>query len=371
MEGMNLKYGCNPNQKQAALLMESGTMPIQTLNGEAGYINLLDALNGWQLVKELKEATGFPSATSFKHVSPAGAAIGLPLNEEEAKVFDAPEELSPIAGAYVRARNADPLASFGDFVAISDECDLSLANVLKREVSDGIIAPSYAPEALELLKTKKRGRYVILQVKAEYEPPLMEKRTLFGMTLMQERNTVQLDSSLLKTIVTKKKELPPEVVRDLLIGLVTLKYTQSNSVCYTKGGQAIGVGAGQQSRIACTRLAGEKADLFHLRFHPKLQDLKLDTSATRQGRHLFIEEGIRNGTLLSKAEQRSCLKGISGVSLTSDAFFPFRDNIDRAAESGVAYIAQTGGSTRDEEVIQAADEHNMVMCMTGIRLFHH
>ena len=371
MEGINLKYGCNPNQKQAALLMESGAIPLRILNGEVGYINLLDALNGWQLVKELNEATGLASATSFKHVSPAGAAIGLPLSEEERRVFDVPATLSPIASAYVRARSADPLASFGDIVALSDECDLSLAKVLKREVSDGIIAPSYAPEALRLLKTKKRGRYVILQVNAEYEPPVLEKRTLFGMTLMQERNTVRLDPSLLDTIVTKRRDLPPEAVRDLLIGLVTLKYTQSNSVCYTEGGQAIGVGAGQQSRIACTRLAGKKADLFHLRFHPKLAELKGEASSTRQGRHLFIEEGIRNGTLLSRDEQDSYLKEISGVSLTSDAFFPFRDNIDRAAKSGVSYIAQTGGSTRDEEVIQAADEHNMVMCMTGIRLFHH
>ncbi|HPX28850.1 MAG TPA: phosphoribosylaminoimidazolecarboxamide formyltransferase [Sphaerochaeta sp.] len=371
MEGMNLKYGCNPNQRQAALLMESGTLPIQTLNGEAGYINLLDALNGWQLVRELKEVTDLPSATSFKHVSPAGAAIGLPLNEEETRVFDVPKTLSPIASAYIRARSADPLASFGDFVAISDGCDLSLAKVLKREVSDGIIAPSYTPEALELLKTKKRGRYVILQVNPEYEPPLTEKRTLFGMTLMQERNTVVLDSSLLRTVVTKQKDLPPEAIQDLLVGMVTLKYTQSNSVCYTKGGQAIGVGAGQQSRIACTRLAGEKADLFHLRFHPKLQNLRFDAPPTRQGRYLFIEEGIRNETLLSKEEQRSYLNDVSKVSLASDAFFPFRDNIDRAAQSGVTYIAQAGGSTRDKEVIQAADEHKMVMCMTSIRLFHH
>lgn len=371
MEGMNLKYGCNPNQGQAALLMESGAMPIHTLNGEAGYINLLDALNGWQLVKELEEATGFVSATSFKHVSPAGSAIGLLLTEEEKRVFDVKDDLSPIASAYVRARNADPLASFGDFVAISCECDLSLARVLKREVSDGIIAPSYSSEALTLLKSKKGGKFIILQVDPTYEPALMEKRTLYGMTLTQERNIATLNSSLLTKIVTKRKDLPPEVIQDLLIGLVTLKYTQSNSVCYSKGGQAIGIGAGQQSRIACTRLAGEKADLFRLRFHPKLKDLTFKEYRSRQERAIFIEEGLRGETLLSRKEKEACLSGSDGVSLTSDAFFPFRDNIDRAAQSGVEYIAQSGGSTRDEEIIAAADGYKMVMCMTSVRLFHH
>ncbi|MFA5698895.1 MAG: phosphoribosylaminoimidazolecarboxamide formyltransferase [Sphaerochaeta sp.] len=371
MEGINLKYGCNPNQGQAALLMESGAMPLHVLNGEAGFINLLDALNAWQLVNELTNITSFPSATSFKHVSPAGVGLAYDLTEDEVRVFDAPKNLSPLATAYLRSRNSDPLASYGDIVALSGECDESVAELLKREVSDGVIAPAFSPKALSILKQKKGGRYLIMQIDPSFEPALMERRTLYGMTLTQERNIIELDASLLTNIVTAKNTLPPSVVIDLLLGLITLKYTQSNSVCFSKNGQALGIGAGQQSRIACTRLAGDKADLFHLRFHPKLQEYKRDAKMSRQAWNIALEEGMRNYTILTQEEQDEYLSTIDGVSLTSDAFFPFKDNIDRAAKSGVRYIAQSGGSTRDDEVIASCNEHSIVMALTGVRLFHH
>lgn len=385
MDRLELKYGCNPNQKQAAISVEEGALPLKVLNGKVGYINLLDALNGWQLVSSLKKATGLPSAASFKHVSPAGAAVGLSLDDVERKMYFISEkqELSSLATAYVRARGADRMSSFGDFISLSDECDLSTAKIIKTEVSDGVIAPSYTPEALEVLMQKKGGGFTVLAIDPDWQAPQLETRTVLGITFTQERNTVVLDRSVLAPVVTKEKELPQEAVIDLLVALNTLKYTQSNSVCYAKRGQTIGVGAGQQSRIHCTRLAGDKADLWHLRqckavlnlpFLPKLSRNDKDNAVEHylQGeleewQHYFSEKVIP----LSPEQKYELLSSVRGVSLASDAFFPFRDNIDRAARSGVSYVVQSGGSLRDELVIEACDVYKMVMVCNSIRLFHH
>lgn len=393
MKEFELKYGCNPNQKPAKLLIEGDELPITVLNGRPGYINFLDALNGWQLVKELKEATGLPAATSFKHVSPAGAAIGLPLSDILKKIYfvdDLKVELSPIACAYARARGADRMSSYGDFIALSDTCDLATALLIKREVSDGVIAPSYTEEALEILREKRKGTYNVLQIDTTYTPAPMERKQVYGITFEQLRNEVNLnDDNLFANIPTKNQTFPAEAIRDLKIALITLKYTQSNSVCYVKDGQAIGIGAGQQSRIHCTRLAGNKADIWWLRQHPKVLNLPWVNGIRRADRDntidLYIsddyEDVLKEGEWqrffttrpepLSREEKQTWISQNTGVSLGSDAFFPFGDNIERAHRSGVAYVAQAGGSVRDDNVIETCDKYNIAMAFTGVRLFHH
>lgn len=390
MKELELKYGCNPNQKPARVFMKEGELPFTVLNGKPGYINLLDAMNSWQLVQELKEATGMPAAASFKHVSPAGAAVAAPLSDLLQKVyFVEGVELSPIATAYIRARGADRMSSYGDFVALSDECDAQTASFLAREVSDGIIAPSYSPEALEILKGKRKGTYLVLQMDKAYEPAELEQKEVFGITFEQKRNTVKLDEKCLKDIPTQNKVIDEAAKRDLLIALITLKYTQSNSVCYAKDGQAIGIGAGQQSRVHCTRLAGNKADVWHLRQHPKVLALPFKAEVRRPDRDNAIDVYIseewedlletddwkrvftEKPEPLTREEKKEYLKGITGVSLGSDAFFPFGDNVERAHKSGVSYIAQSGGSIRDDNVIETADKYNIAMAFTHIRLFHH
>ena len=393
MKEFELKYGCNPNQKPAKLLIEGEELPITVLNGRPGYINFLDALNGWQLVKELKEAMGLPAATSFKHVSPAGAAIGLPLSDILKKIYfvdDLKVELSPVACAYARARGADRMSSYGDFIALSDTCDLATALLIKREVSDGVIAPSYTEEALEILREKRKGTYNVLQIDTTYTPAPMERKQVFGITFEQLRNEVNLnDDDLFANIPTKNQTFPAEAIRDLKIALITLKYTQSNSVCYVKDGQAIGIGAGQQSRIHCTRLAGNKADIWWLRQHPKVLNLPWVNGIRRADRDntidLYIsddyEDVLKEGEWqrffttrpepLSREEKQTWISQNTGVSLGSDAFFPFGDNIERAHRSGVAYVAQAGGSVRDDNVIETCDKYNIAMAFTGVRLFHH
>ena len=393
LKEFELKYGCNPNQKPAKLQIEGEELPITVLNGRPGYINFLDALNGWQLVKELKEATGLPAATSFKHVSPAGAAIGLPLSDILKKIYfvdDLKVELSPIACAYARARGADRMSSYGDFIALSDTCDLATALLIKREVSDGVIAPSYTEEALEILREKRKGTYNVLQIDTTYTPAPMERKQVYGITFEQLRNEVNLnDDNLFANIPTKNQTFPAEAIRDLKIALITLKYTQSNSVCYVKDGQAIGIGAGQQSRIHCTRLAGNKADIWWLRQHPKVLNLPWVNGIRRADRDntidLYIsddyEDVLKEGEWqrffttrpepLSRKEKQTWISQNTGVSLGSDAFFPFGDNIERAHRSGVAYVAQAGGSVRDDNVIETCDKYNIAMAFTGVRLFHH
>lgn len=393
MKEFELKYGCNPNQKPAKLLIEGEELPITVLNGRPGYINFLDALNGWQLVKELKEATGLPAATSFKHVSPAGAAIGLPLSDILKKIYfvdDLKVELSPVACAYARARGADRMSSYGDFIALSDTCDLATALLIKREVSDGVIAPSYTEEALEILREKRKGTYNVLQIDTTYTPAPMERKQVYGITFEQLRNEVNLnDDNLFANIPTKNQTFPAEAIRDLKIALITLKYTQSNSVCYVKDGQAIGIGAGQQSRIHCTRLAGNKADIWWLRQHPKVLNLPWVNGIRRADRDntidLYISDDykdvLKEGEWqrffttrpepLSREEKQTWISQNTGVSLGSDAFFPFGDNIERAHRSGVAYVAQAGGSVRDDNVIETCDKYNIAMAFTGVRLFHH
>ncbi|WP_314181997.1 phosphoribosylaminoimidazolecarboxamide formyltransferase [Alloprevotella tannerae] len=393
MKEFELKYGCNPNQKPAKLLIEGEELPITVLSGRPGYINFLDALNGWQLVKELKEATGLPAATSFKHVSPAGAAIGLPLSDILKKIYfvdDLKVELSPIACAYARARGADRMSSYGDFIALSDTCDLATALLIKREVSDGVIAPSYTEEALEILREKRKGTYNVLQIDTTYTPAPMERKQVYGITFEQLRNEINLnDDNLFANIPTKNQTFPAEAIRDLKIALITLKYTQSNSVCYVKDGQAIGIGAGQQSRIHCTRLAGNKADIWWLRQHPKVLNLPWVNGIRRADRDntidLYIsddyEDVLKEGEWqrffttrpepLSREEKQTWISQNTGVSLGSDAFFPFGDNIERAHRSGVAYVAQAGGSVRDDNVIETCDKYNIAMAFTGVRLFHH
>ncbi|MCI8380973.1 MAG: phosphoribosylaminoimidazolecarboxamide formyltransferase [Lachnospiraceae bacterium] len=392
MNELELKYGCNPNQKPSRVYLENGgELPIEVLNGRPGYINLLDAFNGWQLVRELKEATGLPAATSFKHVSPAGAAVGLPLTELDKKIYwvDEKAPLTPLACAYARARGADRMSSFGDFIALSDVCDEATALLVKREVSDGIIAPGYEPEALEILKAKKKGEYNVIRIDADYVPEKIERKQVFGVTFEQGRNDLRVDEALFQNIVTKNKDLPKEAVIDLMIAMITLKYTQSNSVCYAKGGQAIGIGAGQQSRIHCTRLAGTKADNWYLRQAPKVLDLNFVDGIGRADRDnsidLYIgneyEDILTEGTwqkffkekpsVFAREEKEAWLAGNTDVALSSDAFFPFGDNIERAHKSGVKYVAEPGGSIRDDNVIETCDKYGMVMCFTGVRLFHH
>ena len=387
---MELKYGCNPNQKPARVFMEAGELPFKVLNGRPGYINLLDALNSWQLVRELKEATGLPAAASFKHVSPAGAAVAVPLSEGLQKAyFVEGVELSPVATAYIRARGADRMSSYGDFVALSDECDAQTAAFLKREVSDGIIAPSYSDEALEILKSKRKGTYLVLQMDVSYQPEAIERKQVFGVTFEQQHNEVKLTNECLSERPTKNKEIPEGAQRDLLIALITLKYTQSNSVCYAKDGQAIGIGAGQQSRVHCTRLAGSKADVWYLRQAPQVQDLPFREDVRRPDRDNAIDvyvgeewqdlletEAWKNiftekPPVFTREEKAAWLKTLKGVSLGSDAFFPFGDNVERAHKSGVEYIAQAGGSIRDDNVIETCDKYGIAMAMTHIRLFHH
>ncbi|WP_169007388.1 phosphoribosylaminoimidazolecarboxamide formyltransferase [Faecalispora jeddahensis] len=386
-----LKYGCNPNQKPSRIFrQDGGELPVTVLNGRPGYINFLDALNSWQLVKELKAATGLPAAASFKHVSPAGAAVGVPMSPELQKsCFVDDLELSPLACAYARARGADRMSSYGDWVALSDECDAQTARLISREVSDGIIAPGYSAEALEILKTKRKGSYSVVQIDPEYVPTPVEHKDVFGITFEQGRNNAVIDESLLTNFVTDSKTFSAEAKRDLLVALITLKYTQSNSVCYVKDGQAIGVGAGQQSRIHCTRLAGNKADLWHLRQHPQVLSLPFRADIRRPDRDNTIdvylsddaEEVLADGVWqqfftecpapLSREEKRRYLSGITGVSLGSDAFFPFGDNIERAHRSGVSFIAQPGGSIRDDHVIDTCNKYGIAMVFTGLRLFHH
>ena len=392
MKELKLKYGCNPNQIPARIFMESGAdLPITVLNGRPGYINFLDAFNSWQLVRELKAATGMPSAASFKHVSPAGAAIGTPLSDVEKQIYfvDTDEELSPIACAYIRARGADRLCSYGDWVALSDECDAQTAAYLKGEVSDGIIAPSYSDEALEILKSKRGGRYTVIQIDPAYEPAAIERREIFGITFEQGHNNLKIDADMLTNIVTENKELPEQAKLDMIVSLITLKYTQSNSVCYVKNGQTIGVGAGQQSRIHCTRLAGNKADNWFLRHHPKVLGLQFVDGIRRPDRDNAIDiyisdeyedvlaEGVWQTKFkvkpepLTAEEKKAWVATQSGVTVGSDAFFPFGDNVERAKKSGVAYIAQPGGSIRDDNVIETCNKYGIVMSFTGIRLFHH
>ena len=387
---MELKYGCNPNQKPSRIFMEEGELPLEVLNGKPGYINFLDALNGWQLVSELKRATGLPAAASFKHVSPAGAAVGLPLSDTLRKIyFVGDAELSPLACAYARARGADRMSSFGDWISLSDECDRATALLIKPEVSDGIIAPGYTDEALEILRAKKKGNYNIVKIDPAYRPAPIERKQVFGVTFEQGRNEFVIDEALLGDIVTQNHDLPQSARRDLLIALITLKYTQSNSVCYAKDGQAIGIGAGQQSRIHCTRLAGQKADNWLLRQHPRVLELPFVKGLGRADRDntidVFIsdepDEVLAEGRWqrfftekpqpLTREEKRAWLDQQTGVALGSDAFFPFGDNIERAHRSGVCYVAQPGGSIRDDQVIETCDLYNMVMCFTHMRLFHH
>ena len=390
MKELELKYGCNPNQKPAKVYMESGDLPFTVKNGRPGYINLLDAMNSWQLVRELKEATGLPAAASFKHVSPAGAAVAAPLSETLKEMYFAPDfPLTPLATAYVRARGADRMSSYGDFSALSDVCDVATAKILKHEVSDGVIAPGYEPEALEILKTKKKGNYVILEMDPAYEPAPIETKQVFGVMFEQRRNDVKIDEHIFDDIVTKNHDLPESAKRDLLIATITLKYTQSNSVCYAYDGQAIGIGAGQQSRVHCTRLAGDKADRWFLRQSPQVLGLPFKDDVRRPDRDNAIDVYIgsewrdlletddwkrvftEKPPVFTEEEKRACLQKVRGVSLGSDAFFPFGDNIERAHKSGVSYVAQTGGSIRDDNVIETADKYGMTMAMTHIRLFHH
>jgi len=386
MNELELKYGCNPNQKPAKVFVEAGELPFEVLNGRPGYINLLDALNGWQLVRELREATNLPTAASFKHVSPAGAATGLPLDDVLRKIyFVGDAELSPQANAYIRARGADRMSSYGDFAILSDECDEPTAKYLKREVSDGIIAPAYSPKALEILKSKRGGNYLILKMNPDYEPPVVETKKIFGVTFEQLRNDIKISDACLTDVPTKNKNFTPETKRDLLTALITLKYTQSNSVCYAKGGQAIGIGAGQQSRVHCTRLAGNKADYWFLRQCPKVLELPFKKGVKRPDRDNAIDVYLGGETFddswenlftvkpasFTNDEKISWLKNLRGVSLASDAFFPFGDNIERAHKSGVEFIAQTGGSIRDDNVIETCDKYNIAMAFTHIRLFHH
>lgn len=389
---MLLKYGCNPNQKPSRVFMDDGRdLPIEVLNGKPGYINLLDAFNGWQLVKELKKATGMCAATSFKHVSPAGAAVGRPLTETEAKIYfvDDLGELSPLACAYARARGADRMSSYGDFIALSDVCDVPTAKMIQREVSDGIIAPGYTDEALEILRSKRKGTYNIIKIDEDYVPAPIETKQVFGVTFEQGRNEFKIDNELLTNIVTKNKDIPDDKKEDLVISLITLKYTQSNSVCYVKNGQAIGIGAGQQSRVHCTRLAGSKADNWWLRQHPKVMGLQFVDNIRRPDRDNTIdvyisdeyEDVLRDGEwqrlfkvkpeVLTKEEKQEWLAKNTDVALGSDAFFPFGDNIERAKKSGVKYIAEPGGSIRDDNVIETCDKYGMAMAFTGMRLFHH
>ncbi|MBQ7360058.1 MAG: phosphoribosylaminoimidazolecarboxamide formyltransferase [Lachnospiraceae bacterium] len=392
MKDFQLKYGCNPNQKPSCIYMEDGSdLPITVLNGRPGYINFLDAFNGWQLVKELKEATGLPAATSFKHVSPAGAAVGLPLDETLAKIYwvDDLGELSPLACAYARARGADRMSSFGDFIALSDVCDADTARLIKREVSDGVIAPGYTEEALEMLKAKKKGAYNIIQIDENYVPAPIEKKQVYGITFEQGRNELDINGDLLSNVVTVNKEIPESALIDMKIALITLKYTQSNSVCYVKGGQAIGIGAGQQSRVHCTRLAGSKADNWFLRQAPQVLGLQFVDTLGRADRDNAIDNYIGEDymdvladgawerifkvkpAVFTREEKRAWLDQMQDVTLGSDAFFPFSDNIERAHKSGVRYIAQPGGSVRDDLVIECCDKYDMAMVFTGIRLFHH
>lgn len=393
MKELALKYGCNPNQKPARIYMEHGELPVEVLGGRPGYINFLDALNGWQLVKELKAATGIAAATSFKHVSPAGAAIGLPLSETLKDIYfvgDLGNSLSPIAAAYARARGADRMSSYGDFIALSDECDEATALLIKKEVSDGIIAPSFTPEALEILRAKRKGTYNIIKIDPDYVPAPIEHKQVFGITFEQGRNEINLaDDSLFTNIPTVNKTFTPEAIRDLKIALITLKYTQSNSVCYTKDGQAIGIGAGQQSRIHCTRLAGNKADIWWLRQHPKVMNLPWVDKIRRADRDntidIYISEDhddvLADGVwqnffktrpeVLTMEEKKEWIAKNTGVCLGSDAFFPFGDNIERAHKSGVQYVAQAGGSVRDDNVIETCDKYGIAMAFTGVRLFHH
>ena len=393
MKELALKYGCNPNQKPSRIYMEEGELPIEVINGRPGYINFLDAFNSWQLVRELKAATGLPAAASFKHVSPAGAAVGLPLDETLSKIYfvdDLKVELSPIACAYARARGADRMSSYGDFVALSDTCDEATALLIKREVSDGVIAPDYTPEAIEILKAKRKGTYNVIKIDPNYVPAPIERKQVFGITFEQGRNEVKLDDpALFENIPTKNKDFSDAAKRDLIIALITLKYTQSNSVCYVKDGQAIGIGAGQQSRIHCTRLAGNKADIWWLRQHPKVMSLPFVDNIRRADRDstidVYISEDhddvLRDGTwqqffkekpeVLTMEEKKEWIAKNTGVALGSDAFFPFGDNIERAHKSGVEYIAQAGGSVRDDHVIDTCDKYGIAMTFTGVRLFHH
>lgn len=393
MKELSLKYGCNPNQKPARIFMEHGELPVEVLNGRPGYINFLDALNSWQLVKELREATGLPAAASFKHVSPAGAAVGLPLSDTLRKIYfvdDIDFELTPLAAAYARARGADRMCSYGDFCALSDTCDEATARLIKREVSDGVIAPGYTPEALDILRQKRKGTYNIIQIDPGYVPDPIERKQVFGITFEQGRNNVRLDDPrLFENIPTKNKTFTPEAIRDLEIALITLKYTQSNSVCYVKDGQAIGIGAGQQSRIHCTRLAGSKADEWWMRQSPKVLELPFKEHIRRADRdnaiNVYLSEEcddvLRDGAWqqlftrrpepFTRPEQKEWIAGNTKVALGSDAFFPFGDNIERAHRSGVEYIAQAGGSIRDDNVIETCDKYGIVMAFTGVRLFHH
>ena len=391
MKEMELKYGCNPNQKPSRVFMEEGEIPFTVLSGKPGYINLLDALNGWQLVKELKEATGLPAATSFKHVSPAGAAVGLPLSDTLKKIYFVDEtiEMTPLANAYARARGADRMSSFGDFISLSDVCDKATAQLIAKEVSDGVIAPGYTEEALEILKGKRNGNYNVIQIDPEYIPAPIECKQVFGVTFEQGRNELKIDTELLSNVVTEKKEMTAEQKRDLMIALITLKYTQSNSVCYVKDGQAIGIGAGQQSRIHCTRLAGNKADIWWLRQAPQVLSLEFVDGIKRADRDNAIDvyisdeymDVLQDGAwekifkvkppVFTKEEQKEWLSKNTDVALGSDAFFPFGDNIERASKSGVTVIAQPGGSIRDDNVIETCNKFGMAMSFTGIRLFHH
>lgn len=392
MQELELKYGCNPNQKPSRIYMEDGELPIKVLNGKPGYINFLDAFNGWQLVKELKQATGLAAAASFKHVSPAGAAVGLPLSEVEKKIYwvdDMDMEFTPLTNAYARARGADRMSSFGDFISLSDVCDVATAKIIKREVSDGVIAPGYEPGALEILKAKKKGNYNVIEIDADYVPNPIERKEVFGITFEQGRNELKIDDAFFGNVVTENKEIPESAKIDLAIAMITLKYTQSNSVCFAKGGQAIGIGAGQQSRIHCTRLAGQKADNWFLRQSPKVLNLEFVDNIGRADRDnsidLYIGEDymdvLADGAwekifkvkpeVFTREEKRAWLDRMDGVALGSDAFFPFGDNIERAHKSGVSYVAEPGGSIRDDHVIDTCNKYNMAMCFTGIRLFHH
>ena len=392
MRELELKYGCNPNQKPSRIYMEEGELPIKVLNGKPGYINFLDAFNGWQLVKELKKATGLPAATSFKHVSPAGAAVGLPMSDVEKKIYwvdDMDMEFTPLANAYARARGADRMSSFGDFISLSDVCDVATAKIIKREVSDGVIAPGYEPEALEILKAKKKGNYNVIEIDENYVPKELERQEVFGITFEQGRNELKIDEDFFSNIVTENKEIPESAKIDLAISMITLKYTQSNSVCYAKGGQAIGIGAGQQSRIHCTRLAGSKADNWWLRQSPQVLGLQFVDGIGRADRDnsidLYIGEDymdvLADGAwekifkvkpeVFTREEKRAWLDQLEDVALGSDAFFPFGDNIERAHKSGVKYVAEPGGSIRDDNVIETCNKYGMAMAFTGIRLFHH
>ena len=392
MKELELKYGCNPNQKPSRIYMENGELPIKVLSGKPGYINFLDAFNGWQLVRELKKATGLPAATSFKHVSPAGAAVGLPLTDVEKKIYwvdDMDMEFTPLANAYTRARGADRMSSFGDFISLSDVCDVATAKIIKREVSDGVIAPGYESEALEILKAKKNGNYNVIEIDPNYVPAPIEHKEVFGITFEQGRNELKIDKDFFDNIVTENKEIPESAKIDLAIAMITLKYTQSNSVCYAKGGQAIGIGAGQQSRIHCTRLAGQKADNWFLRQSPKVLGLQFVDGIRRADRDNSIDlyigddymDVLADGAwekifkvkpeVFTREEKRAWLDQMTDVALGSDAFFPFGDNIERAHKSGVKYIAEPGGSIRDDNVIDTCNKYNMAMCFTGIRLFHH